>query len=29
VRDWLSQYERCWDEHFSRLKGHLEKIDER
>jgi DNA-binding transcriptional ArsR family regulator len=29
VRDWLSHYERFWDGHFSRLKRHLEKGDER
>jgi hypothetical protein len=29
VRDWLAHYERFWDEHFNRLKRHLEKSDER
>jgi len=29
VRDWLSHYERFWDDHFGRLKRHLEKGDER
>lgn len=29
VRDWLSHYERFWDDHFSRLKLQLEKGDER
>ncbi len=29
VRDWLSHYERFWDDHFSRLQRHLEKGDER
>jgi DNA-binding transcriptional ArsR family regulator len=29
VRDWLSHYERFWDDHFSRLKRQLEKGDER
>jgi DNA-binding transcriptional ArsR family regulator len=29
VRDWISHYERFWDDHFSRLKRHLEKGDER
>ena len=25
VRDWLSHYERFWDDHFDRLARHLEK----
>lgn len=25
VRDWLSHYERFWDDHFDRLKRHLEQ----
>jgi DNA-binding transcriptional ArsR family regulator len=29
VRDWLSHYERFWDDHFSHLKRHLDKGDER
>lgn len=29
VRDWISHYERFWDDHFSRLKRHLEKGDQR
>lgn len=29
VRDWLSHYERFWDDHFGRLQRHLEKGDER
>jgi DNA-binding transcriptional ArsR family regulator len=29
VRDWLSHYERFWDDHFSRLRQHLEKGTER
>jgi DNA-binding transcriptional ArsR family regulator len=29
VRDWISHYERFWDDHFSRLKRHLEKGDAR
>ena len=28
VRDWISLYERLWDEHFDRLQRHLEKGDE-
>ena len=29
VRDWLSHYERFWDERFGRLKQHLEKGEKR
>jgi DNA-binding transcriptional ArsR family regulator len=29
VRDWLSRYERFWDDHFDLLKRHLEKGDQR
>ncbi|QRK10081.1 winged helix-turn-helix transcriptional regulator [Archangium violaceum] len=29
VRDWLSHYERFWDDNFSRLRRHLEKSNER
>jgi DNA-binding transcriptional ArsR family regulator len=29
VRDWLSHYERFWDDHFGRLKRHLEKGNKR
>lgn len=29
VRDWLSHYEQFWDDHFTRLKRHLDKSDER
>jgi hypothetical protein len=29
VRDWLAHYERFWDDHFRRLKRHLEKGDAR
>jgi DNA-binding transcriptional ArsR family regulator len=29
VRDWLAHYERFWDDHFGRLRRHLEKGDER
>lgn len=29
VRDWLSHYERFWDDHFGRLARHLEPSDER
>jgi len=29
VRDWLSHYERFWDDHLRRLERHLEKGDER
>ena len=29
VRDWLSHYERFWDDHFIRLKRHLDKGDAR
>lgn len=29
VRDWLSHYERFWDDHFGRLARHLEKGDQR
>lgn len=28
VRDWLSHYERFWDDHLARLARHLEKDDE-
>ncbi len=27
VRDWLSHYEQFWDDHFDRLKQHLDKND--
>jgi DNA-binding transcriptional ArsR family regulator len=29
VRDWIAHYERFWDDHFSRLKRHLEKGERR
>jgi DNA-binding transcriptional ArsR family regulator len=29
VRDWLAHFERFWDDHFGRLKQHLEKGSER
>jgi DNA-binding transcriptional ArsR family regulator len=29
VRDWIGHYERFWDDHFIRLKRHLEKGDAR
>lgn len=29
VRDWLSHYERFWDQNFARLRQHLEKSDDR
>jgi DNA-binding transcriptional ArsR family regulator len=29
VRDWLSRYERFWDDHFDLLERHLEKGDQR
>ncbi|MEO8185456.1 MAG: metalloregulator ArsR/SmtB family transcription factor [Deltaproteobacteria bacterium] len=29
VRDWISHFERFWDDHFSRLTRHLEKGDPR
>jgi DNA-binding transcriptional ArsR family regulator len=29
VRDWLSHYERFWDDHFDRLKRHLDKGEDR
>lgn len=29
VRDWLSHYERFWDDHLSRLKRHLDQADKR
>ncbi len=29
VRDWLSHYERFWDDHLSRLKRHLDQGHER
>lgn len=29
VRDWISHYERFWDDRFKRLERHLEQVDER
>lgn len=29
VRDWLSRYERFWDDNFDRLKRHLQSSDPR
>lgn len=29
VRDWLAHYDRFWDDHFGRLRRHLEKAGKR